>query len=146
MSCRPFRGLERQELDGSGSSSTVPTTIAQRAEIGGLKKRVHELERQLKDQGRESRRQRAHALAVRDSADKATGLRFRAAGMAKNRERLGLSARDFGLLIGATAQAVNAYESGKSKPVGKQLAAIAALRGAGKLEVEIRLEALKQAI
>ena len=64
--------------------------------------------------------------------------------MAKNRERLGLSARNFGLLIGTTAQAVNAFESGKSKPEGKQLAAIAALRGAGKLDVQVWLTALKQ--
>jgi DNA-binding transcriptional regulator YiaG len=120
------------------------TTVAQRAEIAGLRKRLHELERQLKAQGRESRRQMAPALPAQDSAAEATGLRFRAAGMAKNRERLGLSARDFGLLIGATAQAVNAFEGGKSKPVGKQLASIAALRGVGKLEVEIRLAALKQ--
>jgi len=119
-------------------------TAAQRAEIAGLKKRLHELERQFKTQGRESRSQKAPTLPAAEAVGDASGLRFRAAGMAKNRERLGLSARDFGLLIGATAQAVNAFESGKSKPQGRQLAAIAALRGAGKLEVEVRLTALKQ--
>lgn len=120
------------------------TAAAQRAEIAGLRKRLHELERQLTAQARESRHPKAVTPDSRDDVADASGLRFRAAGMAKNRQRLGLSARDFGLLIGVTAQAVNAFESGKSKPVGKQLAAIAALRGAGKLDVQVRLTALKQ--
>lgn len=64
-------------------------------------------------------------------------------GMAANRKRLGLSAADFGLLVGATGQSVYAWEAGKSKPRGKNLAAIAALRGVGKREVLKRLAAQK---
>ena len=119
------------------------TATAQRAEIAALRKRVHELERRIKAQARESRNQRVPTPGAVEPVGDASGLRFRAAGMAKNRERLGLSARDFGLLIGTTAQAVNAFESGKSKPVGEQLAAIAALRGAGKGDVAERLATLK---
>jgi len=119
------------------------TAAAQRAEVAALRKRVHELERQIKVQARESRSQKVPTLRAGELVGDASGLRFRAAGMAKNRERLGLSARDFGLLIGATAQAVNAFESGKSKPVGEQLAAIAALRSAGKGDVAERLATLK---
>lgn len=119
------------------------TAAAQRADITFLRRRVLDLERQLKALGRAPSREKAPALPAVEAVDDASGLRFRAAGMAKNRERLGLSARDFGLLIGATAQAVNAFESGKSKPLAKQLAAIAALRGAGKREVEERLATLK---
>ena len=119
------------------------TAAAQRAEVAALRKRVHELERQIKAQARESRSRKVPTLPAAGPVGDASGLRFRAAGMAKNRERLGLSARDFGLLIGATAQAVNALESGKLKPVGEQLAAIAGLRGAGKGDVAERLAALK---
>ena len=64
--------------------------------------------------------------------------------MASNRKRLGLSAADYGLLVGATGQSVYAWESGKTKPRAKNLAAIAALRGAGKREVDARLAELKQ--
>jgi len=98
------------------------TAATQRAEIAGLRKRLHELECQLKAQGRESRRQKA-ASAAELTVDDASGLRFRAAGMASNRERLGLSARDFGRLIGATAQAVHAWETGKriGRPVHQAL-------------------------
>jgi DNA-binding transcriptional regulator YiaG len=63
--------------------------------------------------------------------------------MASNRKRLGLSAADFGLLVGASGQSVYAWEQGKARPRGKNLAAIAALRGVGKREVVERLAALK---
>jgi len=63
--------------------------------------------------------------------------------MAANRKRLGLSAADFGLLVGATGQSVYAWESGKAKPKPEALAAIASLRGIGKLEAETKLAAAK---
>lgn len=66
--------------------------------------------------------------------------------MANNRKRLGLSAEDFGLLVGATGQSVYSWERGKSKPRPQNLVAIAALRGIGKREVAARLEPLKQAV
>jgi len=62
--------------------------------------------------------------------------------MANNRKRLGLSAADFGRLVGATGQSVYAWETGRSKPRGKYLEAIAALRGIGKREVAEKLAAL----
>jgi len=65
--------------------------------------------------------------------------------MAANRKRLGLSAADFGLLIGASGQSVYAWEAGKTRPNADSLAAIAALRGIGKRAVEARLAALKAA-
>lgn len=83
--------------------------------------------------------------ALRASGDDEDGgqFRFRAAGMASNRKRLGLSAADFGLLVGASGQSVYAWETGKSRPRAQNLAAIAALRGVGKKEVASRLAALK---
>ena len=78
-----------------------------------------------------------------EEADGADRLRFRASGMASNRKRLGLSAADFGLLVGASGQSIYAWEQVKARPRGKNLAAIAALRGVGKREVVERLAALK---
>jgi len=63
--------------------------------------------------------------------------------MASNRKRLGLSAADFALLVGATGQSVYAWEAGKAKPRGEMLKAIAALRHVGKREVAARLAELK---
>jgi len=121
------------------------SSVAYRADIASLKRRLQELEKQLKALSRASAR--GTVKAVEDSTSEgggdADGIRFRAEGMASNRKRLGLSAADFGLLVGATGQSVYSWEQGKSKPRPKALAAIAALRGVGKREVTARLEALK---
>lgn len=63
--------------------------------------------------------------------------------MAANRERLELSAADFGLLVGATGQSIYAWGSGKARRRPGALAAIAALRGIGKREVDAKLVSLK---
>lgn len=120
---------------------------AQRAEIAALKRRLQEFEKELKATSRSAARQSATKPASSPTSDDAAdgdGLRFRAAGMASNRKRLGLSAHDFGLLVGASGQSVYLWEQGKSKPRAKALAAIAALRGVGRREVAARLGALKE--
>jgi len=138
--------LARRELreNSEGLKKAVAT---QRSEIASLKRRVQALEAMVKrleksakaDQRRPGTAMPAEASEASDS----TGLRFRAKGMAANRKRLGLSAADFGLLVGATGQSIYAWEAGKTKPRPQALAAIAALRGIGKREVEARLESLK---
>lgn len=120
------------------------TVATQRAEIAALKRRTQDLEKSLKELMRLVSRGGQSTPAERKGVEE-RHLRFRAAGMASNRKRLGLSAVDFGLLIGATGQSVYLWERGKSKPNPENLAAIAALRGKGKREVVTRLDALKQA-
>ncbi len=145
--------LLKEEISRVARKEIRPTAEAfkkavasQRSEIAALKRRIHELEAQLKRQARASTKPVSTATrGDGGSADEeASGLRFRAAGMAANRKRLGLSAQDFGLLIGASGQSVYAWELGKSKPRAGSLAAIASLRGVGKREIETRLAALKQ--
>ena len=135
--------LARKELR-SQTDSLKKALATSRSEIAALKKRVQELESGLKRVGTAARKAAAPAPTPNEEAD-STGLRFRAAGMAANRKRLGLSAADFGLLVGATGQSIYAWEAGKSKPRPQNLAAIAGLRGVGKTEVTARLKALKQA-
>lgn len=115
---------------------------AHRSDIATLKRRVSELEKLLKAVARTSARG-AIASPQGDDETEADGLRFRAKGMASNRKRLGLSAEDFGQLVGATGQSVYSWEAGKTKPRAKNLKAIAELRGVGKREVAKRLAALK---
>lgn len=137
--------IARKELRGAADGLNK-ASAKQRSEIAGLKRRVQELEKQLKALSRAAVRVgavKASAGGSTDGANGAGGLRFRAAGMASNRKRLGLSAEDFGLLVGASGQSVYSWERGTSKPRAKHLSAIAALRGIGKREVATRLEALK---
>ena len=137
--------LARKEVRDSGDG-LKKTVSAQRAEISNLKKRIQALEVAVKQlvKSAGTRAARPQPLEVKEAGEtEATGLRFRAAGMAANRKRLGLSASDFGLLVGATGQSIYAWESGKAKPRPQALAAIAALRGVGKREVEAKLAGLK---
>jgi transcriptional regulator with XRE-family HTH domain len=55
---------------------------------------------------------------------------------------LGLSAKDFGKLIGVSSLTVYNWENGKSKPRRSQLPGIISVRGLGKREAIRRLEAL----
>lgn len=139
--------LARKELRAE-TESLKKTVAAQRSDIAALKRRTSELEKALKALARTAVRQvskaRGSATSEEEGAD-AGQFRFRASGMASNRKRLGLSAEDFGLLVGASGQSVYLWESGKTKPRPQSLVAIAALRGIGKREVAGRLEALKEA-
>lgn len=58
------------------------------------------------------------------------------------RSRLGLSREAFGRLVGASAAAVLAWESGRSRPRDKARGALIAIRRLGKREARWRLEAL----
>ena len=134
--------LARKELR-SETEGLRRTLAACRSEMSALKKVVRGLQTDLKRLEGAGRRKPAPSPAA-ESADAEGGkLRFRAQGMARNRQRLGLSAADFGLLVGASGQSIYAWESGKAKPRTQNLAAIAALRGLGKREVTAKLEALK---
>ena len=137
--------LARKEVRGS-SEGLKKAVAAQRAEIAGLKRRIQTLEAMVKRLARNPGGTPARtrpAVPSEAAQSDPTGLRFRASGMAANRKRLGLSAADFGLLVGATGQSIYAWEAGKAKPRPQALAAIAALRGIGKREVEDRLASLK---
>jgi DNA-binding transcriptional regulator YiaG len=138
--------LARKEVRGD-SEGLKKTVAGHRAEIIDLKRRVQTLEalvkRLAKSTGAGDHRPRPVVASDAVEAEP-TGLRFRAAGMAANRKRLGLSAADFGLLVGATGQSIYAWEAGKAKPRPQALMAIAALRGIGKREVEAKLVSLRR--
>ena len=65
--------------------------------------------------------------------------------MASQRKRLGLSAAECGLLIGASAQSIYNWEEGKARPRGQHLPAIYALRTLGRRQANEILETRKAA-
>lgn len=138
--------LARKQLREE-SDSLKRAAVLQRKEIAALKARLQALEKIVHRLGKTTKaplaEPRAAASQVVVEAEAVEGLRFRAAGLASNRKRLGLSAADFALLVGTTGQSVYAWEAGKSKPRAEALHAIAALRHVGKREVEARLAELK---
>ena len=113
-----------------------------RSHIAALRKRIDELERQLKRVGKTSARS-AQAPAEPDD-DQGTSRRFSAARLAAQRQKLGLSAADFATLLGVSGQSVYKWEHGESRPRARQLEAIAAVRGIGKREAAARLAKLQE--
>lgn len=111
-----------------------------RTEIASLKRRLQELEKQARSLGKRMPAERAAPKAVA-GADSGVQ-RFSAKGFASQRKRLGLSAAQCGLLIGASGQTIYNWEDGKAKPREKHLPAIAAFRTLGKTAALARLEAL----
>ena len=67
-------------------------------------------------------------------------MRFNAKGLATHRTKLGLSAADYGKLVGVTGQTIYKWEQGGAKPRMSQLTALASVRGIGKRVALKRLE------
>jgi DNA-binding transcriptional regulator YiaG len=114
-------------------------SAAYRREIAELKKTVRRLERRLRYVERQEKK-RAEKPPPNELAE---GARFSPSGLKSHREKLGLSAADYGRLAGLSAQTVYSYEHGQSKPRPAQLAKLVAVRGLGKREAERRLALLE---
>ena len=114
---------------------------AHRAEIAALKRRAQVLERELRRVAKAG----AKLAPVSAKAPASPSIRFSAKGLVSQRKRLGLSANDCGLLVGASGQSVYNWESGSARPQAKHLAALAGLRVLGKKEAAARLAALQEA-
>lgn len=115
------------------------SSVAHRSDIASLKKRVQALEQQLRRLDKVSTTARPAA----EVASSQTPTRFGAKGLKAMRRRLGLSANDLGLLIGASSQSVYNWEVGTARPQAKYLAAIAFVKAKSKTEVLRRLGELK---
>ena len=127
--------LARKELRAE-TDSLKKAVARYRTEIAALKRRIETLERQQK------RTERAVPARAPVESQEQTSLRFRAAGFAHHRKRLGLSAREMGLLLDASPLSVYKWEAGQARPRAKHLETIAQVRKLGKREAAKRLEQL----
>lgn len=128
--------IARKELKGE-LESVKKAAAGHRREIAALKRRIQELERGAKRQGK------VRASAPEQSASgEDKQLRFSPTRFAAQRKKLGLSAADFAKLLSVSSLSVYKWESGKTRPRRAQLEAIAAARGLGKREAAARLEKL----
>ncbi len=113
---------------------------AYRAEIAALKRRVQVLEQELRRVSKAT----AKVVPVVAREVPEQRLRFSSKGLASQRQRLGLSANECGLLLGASGQSIYNWEAGKIRPRAEHLPAIAALRAMGKKEAAAQLASLQQ--
>jgi DNA-binding transcriptional regulator YiaG len=129
--------LARKEVR-SQVDPTKKATTTHRHEIAALKRQVFSLERQVTLL---LRKNACSPPAVSPEAA-AKPIRFSATRLQSQRSRLGLSAIDFGRLLGVSAQTIYNWEHEVARPRTEQLGKLAALRGIGKRAAGERLRQL----
>ena len=112
-------------------------TAQHRRAIALLKRQVAHLERQVSALTRKISGNAERALPAGASAKP---VRFAAKGLRAQRKRLGLSARDFGRLVGVSPQSIYNWEQESARPREEQIAKVVALRALGKREARERVK------
>ncbi len=112
------------------------TSAGQRKEIAELKRQLAALQRDLKASLKPSK-------VLKQEGEASGSTRFSAKGLKSLRAKLGLSAGEFGLLVGASGQSIYKWETGKAVPRASQQAALASVRGIGKREAAKRLASMQ---
>jgi DNA-binding XRE family transcriptional regulator len=115
--------------------ATKKASTQYRRHIAALRRQVTALEQQLA-----TLRRRGTTSAPPANGGEPSKIRFVAKGLKSQRARLGLSAADFGRLVGVSAQSIYNWEQGNATPRAGQLAILAARRGLGKREALKLLE------
>ncbi len=130
-----IRRLARKEVKAY-AAGTKEVVAQFRRDLMNLKRLVQEHQKKLDRflAQTSNRSNRATNLAAPRSAT-----RYSARSVRAQRKRLGLSADDYGRLIGVSALTIFNWEHGKSRPRKKQLESLIAVRGIGKREAMKRL-------
>jgi len=127
--------LARKEI--REQTSTLKKMSARyRTDIAEMKRQVADLQRTVALLEQQALKDIPSQVTKAD----AEGVRFTAKGLRSQRERLGLSAANYGKLVGVSGQTVYNWEGEISRPRKQQLAAIAAVRSMSKKEAQARLE------
>jgi len=109
-----------------------------RGEIAALKRQLQVLERQIKQLARGAASPKAEA-AKSDEDESGPHRRFSAKGLAKHRERLGLSAADFAKLVGVSSLSIYKWESGHARPRARYIESFARVRDMSRPEALAKL-------
>ncbi len=127
--------LARREIR-SQTQGLRKASAQYRRDIAGLKRHASKLKSEV---ARLERRVGGNVAPRIAEAESAT-VRFTAKGVVSQRRRLGISAADYGKLIGVTGHTIYKWEHGVSRPRKAQLTALASIRHLGKREALARLE------
>lgn len=132
----------RQEITRLARRKIRSETLTLRKSSAQFRREIAELKRQaakLKSEVARLARQSGKDIAPQQSQDESAKLRFSARSVISQRKRLGISAADYGKLIGVTGHTVYKWEHGTSRPRRAQLIALGSLRNLGKREVLTRI-------
>jgi DNA-binding transcriptional regulator YiaG len=130
--------LARKEV--RQQTSVLKRASAQyRKDIAELKRRLSDLQRQVVP----LKKQVFKSVPAQAAEAQEEHVRFTAKGLRSQRQRLGLSADNYGKLIGVIGQTIYSWEQESSRPRKAQVARLASLRHIGKQEAQTRLEQMK---
>ena len=129
-----IRRLAKKEIKAQ-VGTTKQAVAKYRSEIASLKRSLTQQEKEIKLLKRFARQQGQQQVEV----EPLDGIRFSARSVTAQRSRLGLSAADYGKLVGVSAMTIYNWEQGKAQPRRAQLAALVAVRGIGKREALLKL-------
>ena len=154
--------LARKEIRQQ-TAGTVKSTAQLERDIAALQRQVEDLQRKLSSQQtQDGPRQTATTKATSKkkavkpkgktaagtpsapakSAKKPARTGFSSKALKAERERLGISADNYGRLVGVSGLSIYNWEQGKASPRESSIAALMSVRGIGKREAAKRLSAL----
>jgi DNA-binding transcriptional regulator YiaG len=110
-----------------------------RRDIANLKRLFSQQEKEIRALKKRAEQQQDQPEAEQDEME---GIRFSARSVKAQRQRLGLSAADYGKLLGVSGLTIYNWEHEKARPRKAQFAALVAARGMGKREALAKLAEL----
>jgi DNA-binding transcriptional regulator YiaG len=129
-----IRRLAKKEIKAQ-VGSTRQAVARYRSDIAKLKRQLGQQEREIKL----LKKQQGQPQAEEEPFD---SVRFSARSVKAQRSRLGLSAADYGKLVGVSGLTIYNWEQEKARPRKAQLTALVAVRGIGKKEALLKLAEL----
>jgi DNA-binding transcriptional regulator YiaG len=126
--------LARKEIR-SETLSMRKSSAQHRTEISELKRQATELKTEVKRLGKLY----DYGISSQKSQDETVTRRFSAKSVIAQRKRLGISANDFGKLVGVSAVTIYAWEQGRSRPRKAQVKALGLVRALGKKQARAML-------
>jgi DNA-binding transcriptional regulator YiaG len=137
--------LARKEIK-SQVGKTQKAVAQYRREIAALKRELKAQAKRIASLASSKRSVSANGSSNGSAAEHLEDdMRFSARSVKAQRSRLGLSAKDYGTLIGVTGLTIYNWEQGKSRPRRSQFAQLVSVRGIGKREANAKLAVLNGA-
>ena len=137
-----FHELGRRQKESKLGGPAQRAAIQYRRDIAKLKRLVGQQEKEIK---RIKKRLQQQQDQPQPTEDQLESVRFSARSVKAQRQRLGLSAADYGRLVGVSGLTIYNWEHDKARPRKAQLAALVAVRGIGKREALTKLTELGEA-
>ena len=133
-----IRRLAKKEIKAE-VGTTRRAAVQYRRDIAKLKRLVGQQDKEIKHIKKRLQQQQSQSQPTEEQLE---GVRFSARSVKAQRQRLGLSAADYGKLVGVSGLTIYSWEHEKARPRKAQLAALVAVRGIGKRESLMKLAEL----